>query len=393
MTKPNRLVLKECLWVCGESLTRAQRHAEHDLNGLRERGMEIFMFRGRDPECLKQLAQLLLKKEKHVIFSWLLPFELNLVYPLVKERKNFSIVADDWWIQPFPVMRDADYIIFRKYQGIAVRRKQIKFTPGDGPPLLLNPSPHISKYALICMAARPLALAASPFVSIWNAWRRTTDTPHPNKFLFFPFAVNCGARTPVKELQPEYDFANTAGTFGSWFMRDPHAPFHLSFGNLYHDRKLLVDGIARYENNPFKFYDCRREKNFWLPYDVYMQKSQQSRFAVVSGGLHDAALVKYLEFARTATPMIGRRVPFEHPWLEDCMIHVDMMRMPANGLKPVLDEAMDRYPVLKQNCLNWREKIYKLYDFHTLFDMLEEQTEGKPIRPGYIKPEPGQIAN
>jgi hypothetical protein len=189
----------------------------------------------------------------------------------------------------------------------------------------------------------------------------------------------------VKEQKPEYDFANTSGAFGAWIMRDPHVPFHYTFSNLYHDREKLADQIARFENNPFKFYDCRREKNYFLPYDLYLQKSQQSRFVVATGGLHDAALIKYLEYARVATPMIGRGVPYEHPWLDDCLFPVDIMRLRPKQLKPLLYEALDRYPVLKENCLKWRERLLKLYDFNTLIDMLQAQADGHPIPACYVR--------
>ena len=61
-------------------------------------------------------------------------------------------------------------------------------------------------------------------------------------------------------------------------------------------------------------------------------------------------------------------------------------RLTPQSIKPVLDEAMDRYPVLLENCLRWREQLFHLHDIHRLLDMLQDQADGKPIPPGYLKP-------
>jgi hypothetical protein len=42
---------------------------------------------------------------------------------------------------------------------------------------------------------------------------------------------------------------------------------------------------------------------------------------------------------------------------------------------------------MRQNCLNWRDRLLKLYDLQNLLDMVQEQADGKPIRPGYLKRE------
>lgn len=54
-------------------------------------------------------------------------------------------------------------------------------------------------------------------------------------------------------------------------------------------------------------------------------------------------------------------------------------------MKPVLDEALARYPQLRENCLKWREKLFKLHDIHRLLDMLQAQINGQPIPPEYLK--------
>ena len=386
MASSNRLVLNDSLWVCGLRMTRDLRHAKSDLQCVRNRGAKVFLLNSeKDKAQLEQLRQMLWKNDTHVILSWLMPRELNALRHLLEERKNFSIVVDDWWIQPYWFTREADYIIFRKYHGIAVRLGQMAFVPGPKPPLLFDPFPQFNGYLAACMALRPAALAAAPLVNLWNYWRRKDEHVRPEKLLFLPFAINCVLDTPFKTEEIKYDFANTAGAAGAWGMRDPYVPFQYSFANLYHDRKYLIDAIAEFEDKPFKFYDCRREKNYWLPYDEYLKKSRQSRYIVATGGFHDAALIKYLEYGWLGTPMIGRSVPFEHPWLDDCLFTVDSSHLAPSQLKPLLREDVDTYARRRENTLNWRERLLKLYDCNTLFDMLQEQADGKPVRPGYLK--------
>jgi hypothetical protein len=83
--------------------------------------------------------------------------------------------------------------------------------------------------------------------------------------------------------------------------------------------------------------------------------------------------------------MIGRGVPFEAPWLDDCLFPLDIMRLTSAGLKPLLQEALERHAVLRDNCLNWRERLLKLHDPHALVDMLQAQMAGRPVPPGYLK--------
>jgi hypothetical protein len=82
--------------------------------------------------------------------------------------------------------------------------------------------------------------------------------------------------------------------------------------------------------------------------------------------------------------MIGRAVPFEHPWLDDCLFPIDMGQLNPQQLRQALDEALAKYPVMKENCLKWRGKLLKLYDFNTLLDMLQDQADGKAIPPEYV---------
>jgi hypothetical protein len=85
------------------------------------------------------------------------------------------------------------------------------------------------------------------------------------------------------------------------------------------------------------------------------------------------------------TPSIGRPLPFEYPWLEDCLFPLDLRKVEPGRVKSLLQQALDCYPKLRENCLNWRDRLMELHDVHVLFDMVQEQADGKPMRPGYLK--------
>jgi len=388
-----RFSITDSLWVRGEAIAKKQRNAISETQALLERGAKVFFLKGaqgKDPlvgridnESLKQLKQLLWKNDAHIILGWLHPSELNGLLPLLRERKNFSIIVDDWWVHPHWFIREAEYVLFRKYHGIAVRLGKSTFLNGHQAPLLLDPRAQISKYSLVGAALRPLALAAAPFANLWKKWQRLKEPIVPERLLYFPFSVE-PANIPISPGTPKYDFANTGGCCGIWLMRDAYAPFQHTFANLYHDRRVLTDAIAGFENNPFKFYDCRRE-NRTLPYHEYILKNQQSRFLITSGGLHDSTVPKYTEYAGVGTPMIGRGLPFEYPWLDDCLFPVDMMNATPSQIKPLLHQALDCYPKLRENCLNCRDRLIKLYDLQTLLDVLQIQADGNPVPPGYLK--------
>jgi hypothetical protein len=388
MASRNRLDIRKSLWICGVTDVNNQRHAAYNVRVLQAGGTRIFMFKGgKDPAELKALRELLWRKDDHVILSsWLKPYELAEIYPLLRDRRNFSLAVDDWWQSPYWFTREADYLLFRKYHGIAVRQGQWDFVSGARPPLLLNPfSRQTSRYLLLCSLLRPAALAASPFLEIRNWWRRRQETVTPDRCIYLPFGID-GADVPLQSEQVLYDFGNTSGTFGFWVMRSPYAPAYYTFANLYADRGRFVDAIASFENNPFTFYDCRREKNYYVPWDLYLQKTRQSRFVICSGGLQDAALPKYLEYACLGVPMIGRAAPFEHPWQEDVVFEVDMMGVTRQQLKPLLQEALGRYPAMREKCLNLRDRLLKQYDFNAILDMAQAQADGQPIPPAYIRP-------
>ena len=379
-----RFSLNESLWIRGEKIDRTQRNAHSETLALLARGAKVFMLKSHeDKEGLQQLQHLLWQSDVHVILARLSPRELAVIQPLLFERKKFSIVVDDWWSMPHWLMRSADYIIFRNYNGIAVRLGQATLVDGPQPPILFNPFSSLSKYSAAGAILRPFALAISPAIDAWNYFRRRDEPPTPERYLYFPFPITAND-APLQAGDPHYDFANTGGTCGIWLIRDPYASFRYTFANLYYDRQRLTDSIARFEGRPFRFYDCRREKRL-LPYNEYIRKNQQSCYLITTGGLQNTSAPKYLEYACVGTPMIGRGLPFEYPWLNDCLFPVDIMRLTPNQLKPLLHQALDRYPVLRANCLNWRERLLKLYDINHLLDLLQAQADGKPVPSDYLK--------
>jgi hypothetical protein len=379
-----RISFTDSLWVRGEAIDRVQRNSISEAAGLQTRGAKLFHLKGtRDTDGLERLKQSLFKKDTHVVLSRLNPMEMASTYPVLRERKNFSVVVDDWWSIPHWFMREADYIIFRNYNGLAVRMGAATLVDGAQPPWLLNPYAQFSKYTLTGAVLRPVALALSPFVNLWKAWQRHGEPIRPERYLYFPFPIDAND-APLVDEKIQYDFANTGGVCGIWPMRDPFASFHHTFANLYHDRRRLTDTIAQFADNPFRFYDCRNEKRF-LPYAEYVLKNRQSRFLISTGGLQNTSVPKYLEYACIGTPMIGRGLPFEYPWLDDCLFSVDIMNLTPEQTRPLLLQALDAYPRYRQNCLDWRDRLLKLYDLHTVLDMLQEQADGQPVRPGYLK--------
>ena len=89
--------------------------------------------------------------------------------------------------------------------------------------------------------------------------------------------------------------------------------------------------------------------------------------------------------------MIGRPVPFEHPWQEEVFIPVDATTITRPQLKTLLQEALDRYPVLREKCLNLRDQLLKRYHYDTIMDMAQAQVDGKPIPREYIRDHSAKI--
>src|SRR4051812_26034800 len=132
----SRILLNQCLWVCGGILTHDILFSPNEVAALRERGGQ--RFQPKKERSLEEMGRLTQKSDTHVVLMWLRPAELKLLYPVLRERKNFSIVVDDWWICPWWFMREATHIMFRMYSGIAVRNGTFPFVTVS-PPLLTAP--------------------------------------------------------------------------------------------------------------------------------------------------------------------------------------------------------------------------------------------------------------
>ena len=384
MPKP-RFSLNESLWICGGARCREILYPRVEVAALRARGAEVFLFNGqKDSHGLAELRQRLQQSDVHVVLMWLRPAEMNALRPLLRERKNFSVVIDDWWITPSWLMRDADYIINRMYNGVATRLGESKLVTTE-PPLFGKPQV-ISPYALAAAALRLPALAAWPLVDALRWLQRQNEGVRPERLLYLPFSVVPDA-LPLKDEKIGHDFALTGSTVGVWLMRDAYSSFKHTFANLYYDRERLMDLIAPFNSRPFKVHDWRRLPNGRPPesWEDYTRLIRQSRYVIASGGLHNAGLPKHLEYACLGTPMIGPNTLFEFPWLDDCLFEVNPLRLKPDQMKPLLDEAMSRYPALRDNCLKWREPLFKLHDIHRLFDMLQAQADGQPIPTGYLR--------
>jgi hypothetical protein len=307
------------------------------------------------------------------------------LHSILRERKNYSLVLDDWWSTHHEQVRDAEYKFFRKYNGIAVWLGQADFV-SEAVPWMCRPEP-LSRFFVTASLLRLPALAVWPFANLCKWFQRRGENIQSEKMLYLPHPI-CADTVPLKSAVSKYDFSITGSTFGVWLMRDAHASFKYSYANLYCDRQRLMDLMAPFENNPFKIYDWRRLDKPRPPraWEDYLQITRESRYVVATGGLQNANVAKYLEYACLGTPMIGRGLPFEYPWLDECLFSVDVMQLTSNQLKPILHQAIERQPVLRENCLKWRDRIFELYDTHRLFDMAQAQIDGKPVPPGYLKP-------
>lgn len=433
MTAPIQLI--DCLWVRSDNSEQPLFHPI--TRALQARSVRCFSLRLKsDPDKLSKLKQLLQKNDDHVILHGLLPSELKALYPIFKDRKNFSLLLIDWWTSPFWFTQNAEYLLFNLYSGIAVRSMDhgprttdhglaapesseggtrvthhaSRITPAfclDNwrPPWFSWPEDW-APYEIVCSALRPVAVLAQPFLGLQQRRLQDQDMVRPERLIYFPIPVSA-EDLPFMEEKPEYDICNSGASCGFWVMRDPYAPAKYNFTNLYSDRKRLMELILRFENRPYKIFDRRRHYGRLTPMEFirqaiglgsdvqrhgrrltwaeYLQAVRRSRFAVVTGGLHQASVPKYIEMACMGTPMIGSLLPYEHPWLDKCLFPIDCLKVTPGELKKKLDEALGMQPRLRQNCLELRDTLLRLYDPLRVLDMAQDQIDGKPIPPGYLR--------
>ena len=371
--------LNDCVWVYGEKIYTALRNAQTEIDAVKERGLATVMLKNtRDPAELEQLRRRLWQNDAHVILTRLHPSEMQDLQPIFRERKNFSVIYDDWWIMPNWFTREARHVIFRKYNGIAIRLGKAPWT-NHAPPLWYNPffPDARSNYALVASALRLPLLAVSPAVNFANFFRRQSESTAPDRFLYFPFSIKAEDVPLQNDVPYQYDFANIWSVCGIFMMRDPFAPFHHTFANLYADRLKMTKLLL---TTAHSFYHTRKKN--WTDYTHLIRST---RYAVASGGLCDKFNPNFLECACLGTPMIGRSVPFDAPWFDECLFPVDLFNLTTADCKAVFEAALERQPALREKCLNWRDRLLHMYSPHTLLDVLQTQIDGHPVPPGYLK--------
>jgi hypothetical protein len=374
--------LTDCLWVRSPSLSE-QILFRPITRALEQKNCKLYSLRLKaDPDSLPKLKQLLWKTDDHVILHGLSPVELRALKPVLEERGNFSVLLVDWWQCPFWFTRNAEYVIFNLYGGIAARTRGARFCNDWKPPLFAWPE-RLVPYEFACAALRPAALLAQPLLNSRDRHRRAEDVIRPERLIYFPIPVS-EEDLPFRDEKPEYDFCNTGASCGFWVIRDPYASAKYNFVNLYSDRKRLFDMILELEGRPYKIFDRRRFRER-LPWETYCSSVRSSRFAISTGGIHQASVPKYIEYACFGAPMIGSTLPYEFPWLDKCLFPIDGLRVTPEGLKEKLKEAFEMQPKLRQNCLELRDTLLRLYDPVRVFDMAQEQIDGKPIPPGYLR--------
>ena len=129
----SKMRLSECFWLQGE-LARIQLFLPVS-RALEARGVQPHILPAKsDHDGWRKLKELLWKTDRHVMLHGLRADELRHLYPLFKERRNFSVFLVDWWTSPFWFTRNAEYALFHLYGGIAARTKGARFaTAGRRP--------------------------------------------------------------------------------------------------------------------------------------------------------------------------------------------------------------------------------------------------------------------
>jgi len=377
---PTNIRLDDCLWIRSKN-AELQPVFRPMMRSLLKRGVKVMMLDVSQRAEMRGLRDQVWKSDQHVILQGLLPRELNAIQPIFARRKNFSIMPIDWWLTPFWYSQNSTFNIFHNYNGVAVRTGRAPFLTGECPPWLLIPDRPIP-YEIQSALLRPAALLAAPFLELWKWRQRSMALSDPGRFLYFPFPI-AEEEVPLHSEAPRYDFTSMGSVTGPWLMRDPFAPAWLNFANLYADRRRLIDLIVQLDGKPFIVYD-RRKSNSWLPWEELTGIIRRSRFVICSGGLQNNSVPKFLEYACLGVPMIGTVLPFEYPWLVRCLVPVKPMSVTKEELKPILEEALDRHPTLRQNCLAVRDTLLRLYHPDALMDMLQAQINGLPVAPGYL---------
>jgi hypothetical protein len=373
--------LTDCLWLQGElAQIELFRPITKSLAAL---GVKpVILPPKTDRAGWQALKEKLWKTDQHVMLHGLRANELPRLYPLFKARRNFSVLLVDWWSCPFWFTRHAEYVLFHIYSGIAARTQSAVFAGGWQPPVLSRPEGWVP-YAIASAALRPVAWLAQPLLELRARQLRAKDVVRPERLIYFPIPISA-EDLPFHDEKPEYDFCNVGSTGGFWVIRDPYVPSRYNFVNLYSDRKRLGELVLELDGRPYKIFDRRRLKE--LPsWELYSRSVRRSRFAIGTGGIHQASVPKYLEYACLGTPMIGATLPYEFPWLDQCVFPIDGLRVTREELPEKLKAALELQPKLRQNCLELRDTLLRMYHPTRIIEMAQGQMDGQPIPPGYLR--------
>ena len=372
--------INDCLWVRSPNVEE-QQVFRPILRALDKRGAKVWKLADASEESVRGFRERVSKGDEHLILHGLLARELEALRPMLEARGNYSIILIDWWNNPFWAIHHATFQIFHNYNGIAVRTGRARFLEDAQPPWFQWPELNVRYHWMGALMRLP-SIVAGPFLDLPKA-RQRREPVDARRLLYFPFPI-AAEDVPLQQESPKYDFTNLGATMGAWIIRDAYASARLNFANLYCDRKRLIDLIVQFDGKPFAVYDRRRNYSF-LPWPEVLTIIRQSRFALCTGGLQRASIPKFLEYVCLGTPIIGATLPFEYPWLDECVFPVDAMRITPGELKPKLDEALEAYPRLRANCLAAREKLLALYDAEHLLQLLQDQIDGQPMPKGYLK--------
>lgn len=372
--------IRDCLWVCERhSRILGALHLLQDT--LIELGAEVFTYGQETPPA--EIAEKIRRSNKHVILDFPALRLLRPLRRLLKQRGGFSVGLCDWWAFPTWFLENADYLLFRHYNGIRPRaeRRCLELT-GPTPIFSMPEEPKVEQ--VMSAILRLPFLAAIPIVAAWRRHKRRCDSVAPERCLYFPFGIR-GEKFPLRETEKRYDFANVGSTSFFVLTRDCYAPARMNFINLYADRRRLIDDLRRWENQPFSIFDCRRTRVFG---ESTSEVIRQSRYAIATGGLHGASVLKYLEIIALGTPVLGSLPAREFPVIKSAVFAVDMFARDRNVLKRKFQEALDNYSAMKDNALAVRERALGLYDQRQLLDMLQAQIDGQPLTADYIEGTP-----
>ena len=379
--RPKSIKLSDCIWLRGE-ISEGQAGAAGERRALERLGIRIETLKHRrDQEGLTRIKKVIWDCDKHVILHRLAHLEVEALFPIFKNRRNFSVVLCDWWSAPLWFTENADYLLFNLYNFFSVRAGMAPFADFWQTPLLELPeSNHWFEWLL--RTTRLGNVALSPAMEVLNFWRRRKHPFQPERTVYFPLAIEADD-VPLRPTEIKYDFSNLGGVHGLWLMRDPFVPTYFTGANLYVDRKKIADLILA-PGSPFRTFDVRREKRF-VPWLEYCQIVRESRFTLATPGLHDSAVPKFIESICLGTPIIGQPPRFEYPWLEKTLFPISYKTLNRQNVRQTQEAAIAAHSKLRENCLNLRDDLLKLYSFENILKMAQDQLDGHPIPKGYLK--------